>query len=84
MTRFNTTTNKMPVPSTPKTQINQSTRKTLNSFGQKLVTPSLDTSSFLKISMAASLNHEKTNKKVAPPSKNKIEFDKIIVFTVYL
>ena len=60
----------MPVPRTPRTHTSQSTRNTLKSFNQTPASLSLDASSFLKISMAASLKYEKANKKVKPPVKN--------------
>ena len=59
----------MPVPRTPRTHTSQSTRNTLKSFNQTPASLSLDASSFLKISMAASLKKEKANKKVSPPIK---------------
>ena len=59
----------MPVPRTPRTHTSQSTRNTLKSFNQTPASLSLDASSFLKISMAASLKQEKANKKVSPPIK---------------
>jgi hypothetical protein len=69
----------MPVPRTPRTHTNQSTRNTLNSLDQMPALISLDARSFLKTSMAASLNHEKINKKVSPPRENKKIFDVIII-----
>lgn len=69
----------MPVPSTPRIQTNQSTRNTLNSFNQTPSSLSLDASSFLKTSMAASLKKEKANIKVSPPRKNKKIFDVIMI-----